>query len=103
MAPSAFKGGGRQREQRRGAERDRKQAKVQDGASNIELELETLTRYLLDKLVKEFAVEPHVLVSELFKAGLNDAWAAAGNPFPDDDEITEHYGEEACKRFDEMG
>lgn len=84
--------------------RDRKQGRsysappeVRNVESNVELELEAFASYLLDKLAKEFAVEPHVLASELFKAALNDAWAAAENPFPDDDEIMEHYGEEALR------
>lgn len=71
--------------------------------TTLSVQLGEYGRFLLEKLGRQWSLAPDALASELLTAALIDAWTAAGNPMPADDEISEHYGVEARKEFDERG
>lgn len=71
--------------------------------TSVQVEVDSYGSFLLERLAQQFSMSADGLATELLSAALIDAWTAAGNPMPADDEIFEHYGEEAREQFDEMG
>lgn len=72
-------------------------------AIELSLEMDGYAAFLLAGLAQQFADPPRTVATELLRAALLDAWEAAGNQLLAEDEITEHYGEEMRKAFDESG
>jgi len=75
----------------------------EESSTTLSVQLGEYASFLLEKLGRQWSLAPEALASELLTAALIDAWTAAGNPMPADDEISEHYGTGARKEFDERG
>lgn len=75
----------------------------EESRTTLSVQLGEYGSFLLEKLGQQWSEAPDALASELLTAALIDAWTAAGNPMPADDEISEHYGTDARKGFDERG